>query len=61
MKKYVVLVFMLFFLITVLLLINDNSYAYDDCNNKVIEPNEVTTLNLDDYATPFYNENFLYS
>ncbi len=49
MKKYVVLGFILFFMLSFMLLLNDNSYAYVDDNNLIIYPKEVTTINLKKY------------
>lgn len=56
MKKYVVLVFILFFMF-LLLSNNDDSYAYVDCSNTILIPEEVTTLNLSDYMAKIeFNE-----
>ena len=48
MRKYLVLSFIFVFLV-LFLLINNESYAYDNCNYKYIYPSELTTLNLKDY------------
>ena len=47
MKKYCVI--LLFFLFVLIISLNNNSYAYVDCNNYIIEPKEVITLNLSKY------------
>ena len=50
MRKILVLGFILFFLLSFLLIIKDsNTFAYIDCHNKKIELKEVTTLNLDEF------------
>ena len=50
MKKILVLGFMLFFLLGFLLIVKgSNTYAYENCHNKKIEPKEVTTLNLENF------------
>ena len=46
-KKYCVI--LLFFLFVLIISLNNNSYAYVDCNNYIIEPKEVNTLNLSKY------------
>ena len=55
MKKYCVI--LLFFLFVLIIYLNNNSYAYVDCNNYIIEPKEVNTLNLSKYLNNIrYNE-----
>ena len=49
MKRYLVLGFILIFLLTILLFTDNSTYAYLDCSNMIIEPIEVTTLNLEEY------------
>lgn len=54
-KKYCVI--LLFFLFVLIISLNNNSYAYVDCNNYIIEPKEVNTLNLSKYLNNIrYNE-----
>lgn len=50
-KKYIII--LLFFLLS-FLVIKQESYAYIDCNNYVIESREVNTLNLDVYLNNIY-------
>ena len=44
MKKYCVI--LLFFLFVLIISLNNNSYAYVDCNNYIIEPKEVNNDNV---------------
>ena len=57
MYKRLVLVLALFFLLGFLWIREENSYAFEDCENKDIEAYEVTTLNLEDYLKQYnYSE-----
>jgi len=51
MKKYLVLGVTLIFLFVILFFKDSMSYAYVDCDNKVIVPYEVSTLNLESFLS----------
>lgn len=50
MKKILILSFTLFFLLSILIFNKKyDTYAFEDCHNKRIDTNDVSTLNLEKY------------